>query len=314
MRLRPEVRFSILCSSHNASLFEHEPGLTVFTLPSGWESLPVPKAIENLRDHQFDRAIALPCDTFEPIVRLLATVPAHRRCAARGVGSADFETMGDDFSPVGRDETTNIALIVGKFLGSNLVQASSIESSVPVLTDADRTEARQNLNLVSKSCGLRLGFCPFAGLAHRTPSWPRWKKFLIRIAADPRIAHISVFGGPADRAKMEELPAEVGTERKWALHTPSSFRTIAAYFELLDGLIAVDSGPLHLGRAQGLPHLGILSGGDAERWFAKPIEASRLVRRGLFSRFPAYYEMVRAYRRWLPTVPRHGSDIPETVR
>ncbi len=81
---------------------------------------------------------------------------------------------------------------------------------------------------------------------------------------------------------------------------PSSFRSLGAYLKRLDGVVAVDSGPLHLARSLGVPSLGILSGGDSVRWFSPLAEGDMLLRRGIFNRFPTAYEMLRTYQKWSP--------------
>jgi hypothetical protein len=79
---------------------------------------------------------------------------------------------------------------------------------------------------------------------------------------------------------------------------PSSFRALGAYLNRLDGLVAVDSGPLHLGLSLGVKSLGILSGGDAERWFPHLKDGDELVKRGILQRFPSHFEMIWAFEKW----------------
>src|SRR5262249_10896310 len=111
--------------------------------------------------------------------------------------------------------------------------------------------------------------------------------------------HYFLFGSSNDVPLMGILKSEAQDPASVTLVTPSSFRALGAHLLLVDGVVAVDSGPLHLARALGVPSLGFLSGGDSKRWFP-PTErkSDLLLRRGLFSRYPSAFEMGRAFRRW----------------
>ena len=169
-----------------------------------------------------------------------------------------------------------------------------------MLLPSDFQEAE---TLMGQKTGRWLGFCPFAGLKNRSHPIERWEAFLPQATRTPSVDRFFLFGTPGDCRQLERLRNRCYRPDKVQLCFPSSFRALGAYQLRLDGVVAVDSGPLHLARSLGVRSLGILSGGDAERWFPSLRQGDRIIKRGLWNRFPSALEMTWAFRRWLAPSP-----------
>jgi ADP-heptose:LPS heptosyltransferase len=303
-RTLPDAELHLLVSTHNASLFEREPGFIVHALPSHWALLKPEVLTTHLAQNgvpaAFSRVVSLLCDGFPENDRLLRLFRATEKYAA-AVADA---SMHDEInllklprnSPERRDETVNIALLLSQAFNVRL--NSDGLPAAPVLIDEDHREAA---TLMGPKHGTWLGFCPFAGLQNRSHPIKRWETFLPQATRSPTVDRFFLFGAPSDCRALERLQALCYAPDKVQICFPSSFRTLGAYLLRLDGVVAVDSGPLHLTRALGVRSLGILSGGDSDRWFSHPAPGDKLVKRGIFHRFPSALEMTWAFRRWVQT-------------
>ncbi|MBY0369675.1 glycosyltransferase family 9 protein [bacterium] len=311
----PHIELHILVSPHNSSLFEYEPGLHAHRLPPHWENLKP----EVLRDHlanqgmprAFSRVVSLLCDAFEQNDRLLMLFPATEKFAVslwdQSLQSEITPIPLPQGTPAGSDECENIAWILSQAFCVDLPNVSLPTSGAPVLSEQDRREAD---TLMGQKKGVWIGFCPFAGLKNRSHPATSWERFLQQVSRTPQLEKIFLFGAPSDCSALEQLQRQCSEPQRVQLCFPSSFRTLGAYLRRLDGVVAVDSGPLHLARTLGLPVLGILSGGDVRRWFASLGAHERLLRRGLFNRFPMGWEMTWAFRRWLRQLAPNSQDLP----
>ncbi len=302
----PKLDLHVLVSSHNASLLETEDTVRTHRLPPHWNLLK-PEVLQTHLAHQglphaFSRVVSLLCDPFEETDRLLSLFRATEKYAL----SLSDRRLSDEVNllklprntPAKRDETLNIALLLSQAFGTDLVPRLKTVSKAPQLTAEDTREA---LALMGEKKGLWLGFCPFAGLKNRSHPMQRWEDFLPQATRVPSAERLFLFGAPGDCAQMEILRERCYQPDKVQLCFPSTFRTLGAYLQRLDGVVAVDSGPLHLARALDIRSLGILSGGDAQRWFSALGPQDRILKRGLIQRFPSALEMTWAFRRWLPT-------------
>lgn len=280
----------VLCSHHNASLFEFEPGLVRHELPTDWkESAP------KLGIH-FDKVINLACDPFPEILGLLDSIPGNKKYSTLPVEPTDpaiIRLRLPNDSPQGRDETLNIAHLVSQATHLDIVPLVSKFESAPLLTDNDLNEAQA----LGKKTGNWLGICPFAGTRQRTHSLNRWGYF-VRFLTKRKWSRYFLFGSHDNLVSLNHLKSFSDVPERVQVCTPSSFRALAAYFKRMDAVVAVDSGPLHLVRTLRLPCLGILSGGDKQRWFSGEREKERFVRRGFFGRYPSLGLMWFYYRRW----------------
>jgi len=311
----PSLQLHLLVSAHNASLFEFEPGIHPHCLPPHWESLK-PAVLRAHLAHQgmpqaFSRVVSLLCDAFEQNDRLLNLFPATERFTATLSGSTAAEEITQitlpTGTPAGRDERENAAWILSQAFCVDLPSVAVPAAGTPVFSPQDTREAQA---LMGEKRGNWIGFCPFAGLKNRTHSLKNWESFLQQVSRTPQVEKFFIFGAPSDCDAMEKLQARCYEPAKVRLCFPSSFRTLGAYLKRLDGVVAVDSGPLHLARCLQLPVLGFLSGGDVKRWFADPAEQERLLRRGLFNRFPMGWEMTWAFRRWLSRAHLKPRSLP----
>jgi len=301
----PHSELHVLVSTHNVSLFENEPGIRVHSLPAHWEKLKDPVLLSHLA-HQglpaaFSRVVNLLCDPFAESDRLLRLFPATEKYTA---GVKDKSLLPEinllrfpNQTPARRDETLNIALLLSQSFGIDLARAIGSFPAAPILTPEDLREA---ITLMGEKSGRWLGFCPITPVAKRSPV-KRWEAFLSQATRTPLADKFFLFGTPSDIHALESLRARCYNPEKVQICFPSSFRTLGAYFQRLDGVVAADSGPLHLARSLKVRSLGIMRGGDAERWFADLHPEDRLLKKGLFSRFPSSLEMVWAFRGWLPS-------------
>jgi ADP-heptose:LPS heptosyltransferase len=303
--VRPDLSLHVLASGHNYSLFEVEPGITVHELPEDWEKWPASRLRSFLfaggMPTQFHSIVNLLSDFFPKVHDLLRALPSSRKyyVGKRGWNSAEAGLQSISLpyhTPQGRDETKNIADILATVFGCSLEQTLNTVERAPVITDADRAAAAELIPQLGQSIGL----CPFAGTVQRSPNLKRWKKLLAKVSRDLSGAHFVIFC--PEPLKPQALQLLSPNVKKFTIVSAPSFRALAACFERLDAVMAVDSGPLHLAQAMGVPSLGFLSGGDRARWFARTNPKDRLLRRGLFSRFPSSLEMWWAFRRWVQPV------------
>jgi ADP-heptose:LPS heptosyltransferase len=301
--LGPEGEYHILASQDNSSLFVFEPNYFVHTLPKKWEDAS-PKDLEKILEKLglgivFEKAVSLPCDPFPQNERLLAIIKAARKYSTGweiGIPLGEWEKITlPDNTPAKRDESTNIALLLNKTFDVDLTAQLSNVSRAPLLSELDHEEAEKALG---ERRGERLGLCPFAGLQNRTHPFSHWRKFLKKVTKENSYKEIFLFGAWGDKEKLEALRGAASPSSLVKIFFPTTFRTLGAYLARMDAVVAVDSGPLHFAQALGVPSLGILSGGDSVRWFARMGEKDRLLERGLFNRYPMAWEMFRAFLRF----------------
>jgi ADP-heptose:LPS heptosyltransferase len=298
----PDADLHLLVSTHNASLFEREPGFQVHALPSHWALLKPEVLLTHLAHSgvpaAFSRVVSLLCDGFaenDQLLRLFRATEKYAACVTDPTLKEEINLLKlPRNSPERRDETLNVALLLSQAFSAK-IELEGL-SAAPVLLEEDHREATR---LMGEKDGLWLGFCPFAGLQNRSHPLKRWETFLPQATRAPHVERFFLFGAPSDCRAMERLQSLCYRPEKVQICYPSSFRTLGAYLLRLDGVVAVDSGPLHLSRALGVRSLGILSGGDSDRWFAQPAAGDRLVKRGILNRFPSALEMTWAFRRWL---------------
>lgn len=297
-----QAELHLLCSHLNASVFTHEKGYSVHVLPKNWKRMKHETLLTSFRSNfpdRFDKAINLLCDPNADVDELLSWLLAKQKWSGSLKDEKPWHEIKKlelpESDPAGRDETENIGLLVSQALSLKL--DPSLHSRSPVLSPEDEQEAFEKMG---PKDGRWLGLCPFAGEPHRSHSIKRWEKFATRLTKQAAFEKFFLFGSPSDYDRLEKLRLACSETERVELCFPSTFRTLGAYLKRLDGVIAVDSGPLHLALALGVRSLGILSGGDVERWFPRLGEGDVIVRRGLFHRFPSVFEMIRAFDRWKP--------------
>jgi hypothetical protein len=309
---RPDLDIHVLSSEHNSSLFETEPGVTNHELPHQWQQWRPARLRGYLfaggMPTSFSVAVNLLCDSFSEVDQLISLVPALRKFS---IAKTDWDTHTSpdlkvvqlpDSAPAGRDETRNISDILSSAFECDVAAFLEKTNGAPVLTLEDRTEAEKLLPVTDQR---RIGICPFAGTVQRSHSLKRWSKLLHKLSTKADSIEWVVYCPEQQReAAMALLPER--SNARFHIVSPPRFRVLAACFEKMDAVVAVDSGPLHLAQAMQIPVLGFLSGGDSARWFAKPNPQDRLLRRGLLSRFPSYLEMWWALKRWVSPLPHRS--------
>lgn len=312
---RPDLELHVVCSHHNHSVLEPEPLAGLHLLSSEWkESIQgtgKPYFASGTPPEHFDVAINLLCDPYPETDALLAGVGATDKFTASRAAAPEARVHRVSFpkgGPVGTDETANIAHIISEALQVDLNGVLPSMPAFPTLLPPDLEEAEKSLG---EKHGRWLALCPFAGVKPRNHPNKRWEAFLTRMTYarwERFLARITrgggaynryfLFGLPQNAEQLERMRGASSLPDTIQLCFPSSFRAMGAYLQRMDGVVAVDSGPLHLARSLGLRSLGFLSGGDQERWFAGSVPGELLMRRGLLDRYPMTWEMVRAFRRW----------------
>lgn len=301
--LSPEVSLHVLSSSHNASLFEFEPGIRLHRLPADWESREKHGVVEGLvaagMPEEFDVAVSLLGDRVPSVERLLEALTAKERLA---VGMAEFSPLDPltriylpGASPQGRDESLNISLILDR-LKPGVAQAFGNYARAPILGPDDLCEADHKMG---RKDGRWLGFCPFAGTDQRSFPLEKWRRFIRNATKSEHFSKFFLFGTAAHLTELRRFQSLSSAPERTEICFPSSFRALGAYLNRLDAVVAIDSGPLHLARALEIPSLGFLSGGDAHRWFGQALPKSQVLRRGLFSRYPSQFSMRLSFDRWV---------------
>lgn len=302
----PEAHVVVFGSTHNASLFKTELGVRTVELPADWMSLSPTvlrkRWIEDGLPPVFDRAVSLPCDPSESCDRLLSLIPATRKYLVSPAGAGTQLSVestwvrGSGWRPERRDEVLNIAEILSEALELNLTDGIREVPRMPYLSTEDQLEAQIAL---PPRRGLRLAFCPMAGEIRRTHPARRMTRFLRRVARDSRVGDWILLGPARDASALQQLAEAFPKGSRVTVLHPTSFRALGAYFLGVDGVVAVDSGPLHLAQAMQVPSLGLLSGCDVDRWYASLTRNDFLVRRGLLGRFPELGRMMRSFRTWM---------------
>ncbi len=313
LRLRfPQAEFHLLASEHNASLFAFEPGYSIHVLPKQWKRMKIEKLkhfFVSMGGDRFTKAVNLLCDPSDGMALLFSAIPADSKYSTslEPIEGVIPLTLPEE-TPAHRNETENIAILITQALDADLRSRLEETPGAPILSDTDRAEADEKMG---PKRGLWLGFCPMASHKTRVHPVKRWQKLLQRVTAQEEFEKFFLFGTPSDYRHLEKLREVVNAPERVELCFPSTFRTLGAYLERLDGVIAVDSGPLHLARSLGVKSLGILSGGDTERWFPNLKEGERILRRGIFNRFPTSFEIVWAYDKWSPEVIQQANHSRE---
>lgn len=292
----PNEEIHIVCTPHNASLLEVEPGVKLHCLTE----TVTPAFIETINQcGPFDRLINLLSDPFESSDQLLTRIQAVRRFS-RSLEQPELARRFNIISvasgsPQNQNEILNIAQIIEASFGIGLdIDLSA--NHAPTLTAGDKTEAM--IQMGTKASERWLGICPFAGLQNRSHPIERWNKLFLKIVQKGGYDKYFLLGTVGNLELMNSWKQQSNAPEKVYVCTPSTFRSLGAFLERLDGVVAVDSGPLHFAYALGIRALGILSGGDVERWFPTISQRDSLLRRGLIDRFPFPWEMLRAYKRW----------------
>lgn len=285
----PSLEITLLASEYNDSLFTLEPSVQLLVLPHRWERLETPElavALSKLLPNPFDVAIGLPADPSPELARLMPLLPARRQVSV--LSTPPFS------SPVARDERENIASLITQGTGVDLNPLTV--SAAPLAGEADRREAEQ---MMGEKRGRWIAITPFASHAHRSLSTPTILALINALGAHPAITRVVLPGGPGDRDRLEQLKQGSRFPEKVQPIFPSTFRALGAFLDRCDGLVSVDTGPLHLAVALEMPVLGFLGGCDQARWYPMKFPRFTFVRRGYFGRFPTRLGVLRHLRRWL---------------
>ncbi|MSP19293.1 MAG: lipopolysaccharide heptosyltransferase family protein [Bdellovibrionales bacterium] len=297
----PDIKIHLIVSLANESLLKYEPQVSYSVLPSSWEKIPFDdlklKLSLELNRFSFYSGVNLLCDPFPIVENLLNAITADKKF------SVTSDTLSSDIwpltfkrsSPKERDESLNIAEILGQALSIELLSTTHNALRAPQLGDEDTLEAARSLG---EKTGNWIGICPFAGTNQRTHPLAKWKTFIKSMEYFSKYEKIILLGAPSDHESLEEIKKRIGHSPHLTLAFPSCFRALGAYLKRCDQVIAVDSGPLHLSLALGIPSLGFLSGGDHKRWFSQTSVQDKIVPRGIWDRFPSTAEMCWHFYRW----------------
>lgn len=288
----------ILLSSHNYSLFELEPHLKLHLLPSEWESMSANKWVDFLKFTP-EKIINLPADPSETSQILLENIPSKNKYSVfqKNMTTPITSIHFHNSTPAQKNESQNIADIIAQSLGEPFNAKSWMSfPKAPIFSNEDYQEA--NLALSSKKNGIWLGLSPMAGLKRRTLPLSRWEYLLKKVIKNKNIERCFIFGSVADKNSLEKIRNRVDSS-KVTIIFPSNFRALGAYLLKMDGVISVDSGPLHLSLSLKIPSLGFLSGGDMERWYSEIPANTYLLRRGIFQPYPSSWEMNWAFKKWV---------------
>ncbi len=289
----------VLATEFNDSLFSFETGIRVTSLPSHWEQLSdteLKRSISERAGTDFDIAVCLPCDATPEVKKIVAVLPAKRIYSV--LPGTEYQLRFASGTPARSDERENIAFLMGTSLGIPL--AAKGFPAAPVLSAMDRQEAKERLG---HKRGKWYSLCPSASMAKRSLPPETVISVINLLSAKKEIEKILLPGGPWDFDKLEALKKACAQPEKVQPVFPSCFRGLGAYLERCDGLIGVDSGPLHLAMAIGLPALGFLGGCDKDRWYPMRDPRFTLCHRGLWGRFPTAWGSRRIIERWLSAAP-----------
>lgn len=290
---------TLLTTEFNDSIFSFESGIRLASLPAHWEKLSENELKRTVADRvgaEFDIAVCLPCDPTPEVKKIAPLLPAKKTYSVADQGGTQLRFPSG--SPVGHDERENIAFLIGTAIGIPL--AATGFPAAPVLSAIDRQEAREQLAIKR---GKWYALCPSASMAKRSLSPSTVSALIDLISAKEDVEMVLLPGGPSDYDKLEELKRKALRPEKVRPVFPSCFRALGAYLERCDGLIGVDSGPLHLAIAMGLPALGFLGNCDQARWYPMKDPRFTFVHRGLFDRFPTKWGTKRAVDHWLSAKP-----------
>lgn len=289
----------LLTTEFNDSLFSFETGVRVASLPSHWDQLSdveLKRSISERAGTDFDIAVTLPCDATPEVKKIVPLLPSKRIYSV--LAGTEFQLRFASGTPAGSDERENIAFLIGTSLGIPL-QAQGF-SAAPVLSAMDRQEAKEQMGLKR---GKWYALCPSASMAKRSLKPETVISLINHLTAKKTVEKVILPGGPSDFEKLENLKKATARPEKVQAVFPACFRTLGAYLERCDGLLGVDSGPLHLAIAIGLPALGFLGGCDKDRWYPMKDPRFTFFHRGLLGRFPTGWGGRRIVDRWLAAAP-----------
>lgn len=295
----PHWEIHLLTTEFNDSLFSFEPGIRVSSLPKHWEQLSdteLKRVISERAGTDFDVAVCLPCDVTQEVKKIVSVLPAKKTYSV--VPGTELQVRFPSGTPASHDERENIAFLIGTALGLPL-KAKDLPAA-PVLSAMDRQEAKEQLGVKR---GKWYALCPSASMAKRSLSPETVLGIINRLTSKRMVEKILLPGGPADFDKLEALKKTSTHPEKVEIVFPSCFRALGAYLERCDGLIGVDSGPLHLAIAIGLPSLGFLGGCDKARWYPMKDPRFTFFHRSLIGRFPTAWGAKRIVDRWLAAAP-----------
>lgn len=300
-KIKPKLVLHLIVSKANESLLKYENYLTYSVLPSEWEQFDDNKlqgVLTTLLPYpSFEVAINLLSDSFPSVERLLNLVSAQEKFSifSDSLPIGIWPITYKNKTPIHQNETLNIAEIIGLALGLDLFKTALESPRAPHLGPEDEKEA---LNFLKTKSGPWIGVCPFAGTLQRTHPLSHWEPLIKQLCRSADFEKVILFGAPTALSQMDTLKQQLGSPSKLILCSPSSFRSLGAYLKRCDRVISVDSGPLHFSLALEIPSLGFLSGGDHLRWFSQISPRDKLVKRGLFSRYPSSFEMKWHFYRW----------------
>lgn len=297
----PGTPIHLIVSKANESLLKFEPHISFSTLPGDWAELSeeaLKSEIETLlKGKEFLTAVNLLSDSFPEAERLLHVFPAQEKFSIfsdslpTNIWPISFKRR----TPAGRSETLNIAEILSQALGLDLISLTDTMDRAPLLGKEDFDEVQ---SVLGNKSGPWIAICPFAGTQQRTHALNKWKFLIRRILKSARFEKVIVFGAPSDTTVLNEIKTELGSPSSLMIVSPSSFRALGAFLKICDRVVAVDSGPLHMSLALGVPSLGFLSGGDRSRWFSQISTKDKIIGRGLLDRYPSALEMFWHFSRW----------------
>ncbi|NBY19871.1 lipopolysaccharide heptosyltransferase family protein [bacterium] len=291
----------VMTSQANHSILKFEPAIRYSVLPNNWAEKTDEKLKSIIKEitHNayFDSAINLLCDPFADVERLLNLSPAQDKFSviSESLPVGVWPLSLQKGTPENRDETLNIGELLERALEVEILNSIAFKDTSPKLGVEDFSEAEINLGFKE---GFWLGICPFAGTANRTHSTKKWIKFIAKILTYSKYKKCIVFGAPSDSETLHEIAQKLNCPERLHISIPSSFRALGAYLKRCDQVVAVDSGPLHFSLSLGIPSLGFLSGGDHLRWFNRVSPQDKIIRRGIFNRYPSYIEMLWHFSRW----------------
>jgi heptosyltransferase-2 len=251
---RPEGFLAVLAKPAVAPLWALVPGVDqVIILRRGWRGMR--ETVRQARAGRFDFAYVLPKSFRSAWIPFLARIPGRRGLRGHGRDWMLSETVRlSEAARTGHQtlEMAEVFRVAGEALGRPPFLAVPEAASLQARHRAEDARARMGLGGTGPLVGL------FPGAA-RGPSkrWPAGRfAELGRRLADERGWGVLVLGAPADQELAGEVAQAVGP-RAVSLAGATELPELVALLQACRGVVANDSGGMHLAAAAGVPVVGL---------------------------------------------------------
>jgi predicted lipopolysaccharide heptosyltransferase III len=214
------------------------------------------KLIRSIRQEKYDLAI---CMNFAPRGAMLAWISQikYRVGYNRQHGGWFLNFIADSSRDQVRHETENHLNILKP------LEITATDTSLNfIVRDSERQSMRQKVSIGNRPI---VAICPFGRSPLRSWTYEGYVELIKILSAS---ADCFLVGAKSDKKKMEEISRGANDTAK-VLAGELNLSELAAFFQEINLLITVDTGPLHIASAIGIPLVALFGPGDWRVWGPK---------------------------------------------